>query len=107
MITLMQNNGDQSQAAEDFSRGVYFDGLTNWTSECFDFYDAVATIETDDLEESFKIHNKSRAFGLDDDRIKTIKEHCSMSVGDIVRDSDGNHHMVGGTGFALIDGGRA
>lgn len=102
MITLMQNNGDQSQAAKEFSRDVYFDGLTNWTSECFDFYEAVATIETDDLEESFEIHNKSRAFGLDDDRIKTIKEHYSMSVGDIVRDSNGNHHMVCRLGFEKI-----
>ena len=102
MITLMQNNGDQSQAAEDFRRGAYFDGLTNWTSECFNFYEAVAKIETDDLEESFEIHNKSRAFGIEDDRIQAIKEHWSMSVGDIVRDSDGNHHMVCRIGFEKI-----
>lgn len=107
MITLMQNNGQFSDDAEAARRAVCFGHIEDWNNDYLDFYDAVATIETDDLEESFKIHNKSRAFGLDDDRIKTIKEHCSMSVGDIVRDEEGNHHMVGGTGFALIDGGRA
>lgn len=102
MITLMQNNGDQSQAAKDFKRGVWFDGLSNWTSECLDFYKEVAFIFADDLEESFEIHNRSRAFGLDDKRIIPISEHCSMSIGDIVRDSEGNHHMVCRLGFEQI-----
>ena len=102
MITLMQNNGDHSQAAEDFSRGVWFDGLSNWTNECWDFYKEVAWIFADGLEESFEIHNRSRAFGLDDKRIIPITEHYSMSIGDIVRDSEGNHHMVCKLGFEQI-----
>ena len=106
MIVLMQNHS-KSEEGVDFSRRVSREDLTNWTSDNFDFYSDVATIATDDLEESFQIHNKSRAFGLDDERIQTIKRHYSMSVGDILRDSNGDHHMVCGMGFKKIEGAQA
>ena len=106
MIVLMQNHS-KSEEGVDFSRRVYTEQLANWTNDNFDFYSDVATIATDDLEESFEIHNKSRAFGLEDDRIQTIKRHSSMSVGDILRDSNGDHHMVCGMGFKKIDGEQA
>ena len=107
MITLMQNNGQFSLDAEAARRAVCFGHIEDWNNDYLDFYSEVATIATDDLEESFEIHNRSRAFGYGDhfdydERIQTIKQHYSMSVGDIVRDEEGNHHMVCKLGFAQI-----
>jgi hypothetical protein len=102
MITLLQNDGKYSQDAKDARRAVSFGDVENWENDYLNFYSRVAMIATDDLEDAFHIHNSSRAFGLDDHRIETIKVHHSMSVGDIVRDAFGNHYMVCGEGFEQL-----
>lgn len=66
--------------------------------ESFQYYDHVATVDTDDLEEAF------RAMNLWDDAAKVVKHGpcSSMSVGDILELADGSKFRCASFGFTAI-----
>ena len=67
-------------------------------AENFKYYDHVATVDTDDMEEAF------RAMNLWDDSADVIKNGpcSSMSVGDILELADGSKYRCASFGFTAV-----
>ena len=68
-----------------------------WTSVAHKYYDLVAEIEANDLEQVFDIGN----IGPESAITRHAPMH-SVSVGDVVLDPQGNMHLVAPVGFAKI-----
>ncbi len=119
MIRLLQNHGRvssnipgvpgrPSEEAEQACETVLFrgskerDGTLLWSSDYLKFYEAVAEIDVDDLDAAFELHNRTRAFGIKDDRIKQLLSHHTMSVGDLLIDENFDTWMVERHGFTQL-----
>ena len=80
---------------------AYFDRSFDRTfkAENFQYYDHVATVATDDMEEAFK------AMNLWDEGAEVIKNGpcSSMSVGDILEMEDGSKFRCASFGFAKLE----
>ena len=117
MITLFQNTARYEMAnainihgwdkaiekypAIKSSLDTSISGHKNFTPEQFEFYDAVCTIDTDSLEDSFKIHNNPFGDEALEDKITRFTRQHSMSVGDIIK-TKSNYYMVDSVGFMPI-----
>lgn len=64
----------------------------------FDFYNYVAAVDTNDLEEAFRLMN----LWEDPTRVTRHGKCASMSVGDVIEDMEGNLFMVASFGFEKI-----
>jgi len=58
-------------------------------------YVHVATVDTDDLDETFRLTN----LWDDEDRVEKKAPMHSTSVGDVLKTSDGTYHLVDNVGF--------
>lgn len=63
------------------------------------FYEKVAEIEADDMEQVFDIGNAGP-----EHKITRLGRMHSVSVGDIIQDADGVRHVVAGVGFRKLEG---
>jgi hypothetical protein len=63
-----------------------------------DFYDMVATVDTDDLEEAFELMN----LWEQPERVSKLLRCSSMSVGDIVETENGDRYLCASFGFEKI-----
>lgn len=91
----VRNNGKTTPRIQAYlSRS--FDSM--FKSENFQYYDHVATVATDDMEEAFK------AMNLWDNSAAVLKNGpcSSMSVGDILEMEDGTKFRCASFGFDLI-----
>ena len=59
------------------------------------YYKHVATVDTDDLDEAFRLTN----LWDDDDRVEKKAPMHSTSVGDVLKTPDGTYHLVDNVGF--------
>jgi hypothetical protein len=78
-------------------------GSKKFKPSMFDNYEHVATVETDNLEEAFRLGNDVP--GLNDGNEWKLTKHrrmYSVSVGDILIDERGDKHMVDGVGFRQV-----
>lgn len=86
------NRGEQSEKSKAyFSR--MFDG--DLKPEIFQFYSHVASVDTDDREEAFKLMN----LWEDESKIERMGPCSSMSVGDILEMEDGRLFRCATFGF--------
>lgn len=69
------------------------------------FYESVATIKTDDLEDAFELSNSIFSPWFTGRHVKTSGKdgYRSSCVGDIFRTKDGQYHIVSRFGFTKID----
>ena len=58
-------------------------------------YKHVATVDTDDLDEAFRLTN----LWDDEDRVEKKAPMHSTSVGDVLKTPDGTYHLVDNVGF--------
>jgi hypothetical protein len=79
---------------------AYFDRSFDSTfkAENFQYYDHVANVSSDDLEESFMLMN----LWDDESKIERLGPCSSMSVGDILEMEDGTKYRCASFGFAAI-----
>jgi len=117
MITLFQNRARYEmanainilgwdKAIEKYpsvksSLGTSTVGSKGYKPEHFEFYTAVCTIDTDSIEDSFKIHNNPFGDEALEDKITRFTRQHSMSVGDIIK-TESNYYMVDSVGFMPI-----
>ena len=117
MITLFQNRARYDmanainilgwdKAIEKYpsvksSLGTSTVGSKGYKPEHFEFYTAVCTIDTDSIEDSFKIHNNPFGDEALEDKITRFTRQHSMSVGDIIK-TKSNYYMVDSVGFMPI-----
>jgi|TARA_R110000824_G_scaffold344630_1_gene531247 hypothetical protein len=117
MITLFQNRARYDmanainilgwdKAIEKYpsvksSLGTSTVGSKGYKPEHFEFYTAVCTIDTDSIEDSFKIHNNPFGDEALEDKITRFTRQHSMSVGDIIK-TESNYYMVDSVGFMPI-----
>jgi|TARA_B110000240_G_scaffold192999_1_gene238153 hypothetical protein len=117
MITLFQNRARYDmanainilgwdKAIEKYpsvksSLGTSTVGSKGYKPEHFEFYTAVCNIDTDSIEESFKIHNNPFGDEALEDKITRFTRQHSMSVGDIIK-TESNYYMVDSVGFMPI-----
>tara|TARA_Y100000748_G_scaffold301028_1_gene300525 strand:+ start:11440 stop:11838 length:399 start_codon:yes stop_codon:yes gene_type:complete len=110
MLTLLQNT-DKTETGYEIgsllSRGTLkpkkTDGVWTkeyvWKSEYFKHFQPVAFIDTNDLDEAFHFHNIGRSDKVD----KIVFSHHSMSIGDLLKNSEGEVFMVEPAGFTKIE----
>ena len=101
-IRLTDSEVDAINRDETFPKAkAFFDRSFERTfkAESFQYYEHVATVDTDDMDEAF------RAMNLWDDSATVIKNGpcSSMSVGDILELADGSKHRCASFGFALLE----
>tara|TARA_R110002094_G_scaffold220994_1_gene194343 strand:+ start:268 stop:630 length:363 start_codon:yes stop_codon:yes gene_type:complete len=117
MITLFQNRARYDmanainilgwdKAIEKYpsvksSLGTSTVGSKGYKPEHFEFYTAVCTIDTNSIEDSFKIHNNPFGDEALEDKITRFTRQHSMSVGDIIK-TESNYYMVDSVGFMPI-----
>ena len=117
MITLFQNRARYDmanainilgwdKAIEKYpsvksSLGTSTVGSKGYKPDHFEFYTAVCTIDTDSIEDSFKIHNNPFGDEALEDKITRFTRQHSMSVGDIIK-TESNYYMVDSVGFMPI-----
>jgi len=73
-------------------------GAKRWDESLWRFYQPVASVYTDDLDEAFEVMNLWNAEELVECHVPTR----SLSVGDILK-RDGKFFMVDGVGFSEIE----
>jgi hypothetical protein len=83
------------------SLGTSTVGSKGYKPEHFEFYTAVCNIDTDSIEDSFKIHNNPFGDEALEDKITRFTRQHSMSVGDIIK-TESNYYMVDSVGFMPI-----
>ncbi len=103
--------GSWTIAAEQFSKVATHLECSNkggegFTPEMFHDYEKVAAIEADDLNEVFQTGNIGPVENIQSFK-KSVASNAnipmhSISVGDIIRDSDHHYHMVDPDGFTEI-----
>jgi hypothetical protein len=78
--------------------GFYHKGQPKWPEE----YDLVASVETDSIEEAFRLTNHISCAWWDNQEVTTVKKSRSTSVGDIIVTNEGVFHCES-TGWKKID----
>ena len=93
-----------SEAMKQFPRveaqmAMRMGGSDALSSTYYPFYEKVAIIEADSLENAFFVHNNP--FGSEEleERIERFLPQHSMSVGDVLIDEHGCAHVVDNVGF--------
>jgi hypothetical protein len=89
------NNGETSDRIK-----AYFDRSFERTfkSENFQYYDHVANVDTNDMEEAFAAMN----LWNDESKVQRLGPCSSMSVGDILEMEDGSRYRCASMGFDQI-----
>lgn len=71
---------------------------STFSAENFEHYDHVANVDTDDMEEAFRLMN----LWDDESLVETLGSCSSMSVGDILVLENGQRYRCASFGFDLI-----
>jgi hypothetical protein len=79
------------------SMDVRFQGSAKWESSMFQYYKPVCEIDASNLDEVFQIGNIGP-----EEKITRLDRMHSVSVGDIIKNSDGELYMVDDFGFSKI-----
>jgi len=111
MIKVYQIQLTDAEVAELNSKGwggleadtrlaAYRDRGLKFKSKYFQFYDHVANVYTDDMEEAFALMN----LWNDENKVETFYDRScsSMSVGDILETEDGQRYRCSSFGFTTI-----
>jgi hypothetical protein len=78
-----------------------YGGSPKWDEVFWQYFQPVATVETDDLEDCFRIMN----LWDEPEKVERLHDHVrSLSVGDIVK-KGGRFYMVDSFGFSEIETG--
>lgn len=105
MLTLLQNI-DATKAGKEvcdlLRKGTVIPWTQEyvWKSEYFKHFQPVAFIDTNDLDEAFHFHNIRRTDKVDN---IDVFSHQSMSIGDLLKNSEGEVFMVEPEGFTKVE----
>lgn len=100
-VTVFQINYDRNEEnnfQNHAAQTVKLFGSKRWDDAYWNCYTPVATVYTDDLEESFEVMNLWNRPEMVERHVPTM---YSMSVGDIVK-RDGQFYMVDPIGFTPV-----
>lgn len=104
-VNRINELGDWGAAGREMPRVAarnavtFADSADDFRPEFFQFYDHVADIVADDLEDAFFVHNNPFGNEVYESRITRYAVQHSMSVGDILINEDNVAFMVLGIGF--------
>ena len=97
-IPITENDRDDKSPVLNTWRTLLTWGSVKWDETFWRFFQPVATVETDDLEDAFKIMN----LWEEPEKVERITDRIrSLSVGDIIK-KDGRFYMVDSFGFGEI-----
>lgn len=97
-VILTNNEINRANSGERFPKyEAYRDAICGEPAAAYagGFYEPVAAIEAEDLEDVFHIGNVF----YPEENIRRLSRMHSVSVGDIIRDPDGVDWAVAGVGF--------
>lgn len=90
------NRGDQTEKTKAYLSRM-FDGT--FKPEIFQFYDHVANVDVNDMEDAFRLMN----LWEDESKIERLGRCSSMSVGDILELEDGTMYRCSSWGFTQFE----
>ena len=101
-VYQLQDPTNERNNPESFLSRVYFAlsfrGSKSWNEAYWRFFQPVAVVDTDNLEESFELMN----LWNDESRVQRLLPLHSLSVGDIVK-RNGKFFMVDSFGFSEVE----